>query len=328
MNTVHDIISHLPLNMKDVARLAAEATEELGERAQGLTRLQMLCLLRRLIRAGAEAVKAEEHTVSFAEAAWESVSARAGRRATTLRDLRHFVRRMLRVEGVGERPLRAMRTRECRELLEQAFGNSNHSFNKGRAILHSIFAYGERREWCCDNPVSRIECRRIHEKEIVPLTPAEIRRLQQTAQQPQHREMLFSLHLMVYGGVRPTEVSRLTEDCIQLDRNRVIIPPSGSKTGGGRVIPLLRKQLLQGVSPSIPRNWQERWRALRRDAGFSSGQWQPDVCRHTFASYHAAYFRNLPELQLIMGHRSTDLLRTRYLNLPTVQHARQYWAQP
>ena len=29
----------------------------------------------------------------------------------------------------------------------------------------------------------------------------------------------------------------------------------------------------------------------------------PDVCRYTFASYHAAFFRNLPELQLEMGHR-------------------------
>lgn len=239
-----------------------------------------------------------------------------------------FALLMLRVEGVAQCPLRRMNTRQCRHLLDTAFGGSAHSYTKGRAILHSIFAYGLRQEWCSENPVKRIGMPRLNEKEIIPLTPAEIRRLQQTAQQPQHREMLFSLHLMVYGGVRPTEVSRLTEDCIQPDRNRVIIPPSGSKTGGGRVIPLLRKQLLQGVSPSIPRNWQKRWRALRRDAGFSSGQWQPDVCRHTFASYHAAYFRNLPELQLIMGHRSTDLLRTRYLNLPTVQHARQYWAQP
>ncbi len=323
MNTVHDIISHLPLNMKDVARLAAEATEELGERAQGLTRLQMLCLLRRLIRAGAEAVKAEEHTVSFAEAAWESVSARAGRRATTLRDLRHFVRRMLRVEGVGERPLRAMRTRECRELLEQAFGNSNHSFNKGRAILHSIFAYGERREWCCDNPVSRIECRRIHEKEIVPLSLQEVQRLEQAAQQPEHRDMLFSLHLLLYNGVRPHEVARLSERNIRPEQNRIIIPPDRSKTGGGRVLPLRKKKRLQGVALCIPKNWQQRWRALRRAAGFRF--WQPDVCRHTFASYHAVYFRNLEELQLEMGHRSIELLRSRYLNLPRVSHARKYW---
>lgn len=323
MKTAKDIIKGLPLNMNDIARLTLEATEELGESAQGLTRLELLHLLRRVIRAGVAAVLAEEHTVCFEQAAWESVAARTARRATTLRDLRHFVRRMLRVEGVAARPLRAMSTRECRELLENAFGGSNHSFNKARAILHSIFAHGQRREWCGENPVSRIEPRRIQEKEIVPLSPQEVQRLEETAQLPEHREMRFSLHLLLYNGVRPQEVARLRERNIQPEQGRVIIPAASSKTGGGRVLPLRKRNRLQGIPLRIPRNWQNRWRALRRAAGFT--HWQPDVCRHTFASYHAAYFRDLGALQLEMGHRSADLLRSRYLNLPQVRQAKVYW---
>ena len=323
MKTAKDISNGLPLNMNDIARLALEATEELGAQAQERGRTELILLLRRVIRAGVMAVRAEEQTVSFEEAAWASVAARAGRRATTLRDLRHFVRRMLRVEGVAARPLRAMSTRECRALLEKAFGNSDHSFNKGRAILHSIFAYGVRQEWCGENPVSRIETRRIQEKEIVPLSPQEVQRLEETAQQPEHREMRFSLHLLLYNGLRPHEVARLCEHHIQPEQRRVIIPASGSKTGGGRVVPLRKKKQLQGVTLRIPRNWQNRWRALRRAAGFTD--WQPDVCRHTFASNHAAYFRDLSALQLEMGHRSADLLRSRYLNLPQVNQAKVYW---
>ncbi len=325
MKTAKDIIKDLPLNMNDIARLTLEATEEMGASAQGMQRPEMLQLMRRVIRAGVAAVRAEEHTVSFEEAAWASVEARVGRRATTLRDLRHFVRRMLRVEGVAARPLRAMSTRECRELLERAFGSSDHSFNKGRAILHSIFAHGLRQEWCGENPVSRIETRRIQEKEIAPLSPQEVRRLEQAAQQPEHREMRFSLHLLLYNGVRPQEVARLSERNIRPEQGRVIIPASGSKTGGGRALPLRKMKSLKGVSLRIPRNWQQRWRALRCAAGFSAGHWQPDVCRHTFASYHAAHFRDLGMLQLEMGHRSADLLRSRYLNLPRVEQAKAYW---
>ena len=285
----------------------------------------MIRLLRRVIRVGVAAVLTEEHTVCFEQAAWASVAARAGRRSTTLRDLRHFVRRMLRVEGVGTRPLRAMSTRECRDLLEKAFGSSGHSFNKGRAILHSIFAYGQRQEWCRENPVSRIETKRIQEKEIVPLSPQEVQRLEQTTQLPEHREMRFSLHLLLYNGVRPQEVARLRERHIQPEQGRVIIPAASSKTGGGRVLPLRKRNRLQGITLCIPRNWQKRWRALRRAAGFTD--WQPDVCRHTFASYHAAYFRDLGELQLEMGHRSADLLRSRYLNLPQVKQGKEYWCE-
>ena len=323
MKTAKDIIKELPLNINDIARLAIETAEELGERTQGLSRNEVMRLLRRVIRAGVAAVQREDQTVTFEEAAWASVAERSERRATTQRDLRHFVRRMLRVEGIAQRPLRDIKTQECRDLLQQAFENSHHSFNKGRAILHSIFAYGQRREWCGDNPVARIETRRIQEKEIKPLSPEEIRRLEEAARRPEHREMQLSLHLMLYGGIRPEEVSRLTDKHIRLPEGIIIIPARCSKTGGGRVVPLRRKNRLKDAPMLIPRNWQNRWRALRRAAGFT--HWQPDVCRHTFASYHAAHFRDLGKLQLEMGHRNIDLLRTRYLNLPEVQQAGHYW---
>ena len=57
---------------------------------------------------GADALKRQSQTVAFEEAAWSSVRAREGRRPTTIRDLRNYVRRLLRVEGVARRPLRAM----------------------------------------------------------------------------------------------------------------------------------------------------------------------------------------------------------------------------
>ena len=137
--------------------------------------------------------------------------------------------------------------------------------------------------------------------------------------------MRLSLHLMLYCGLRPQEVARLDESRIQAEQGRVIVPPSSSKTGGGRAVPLRNRGKLRGVPLRIPGNWENRWRRLRRAAGFAPGRWVPDVCRHTFASYHAAYFRDLGALQLEMGHRSANLLLSRYLNLPQVKQAKAYW---
>ena len=65
---------------------------------------------------------------------------------------------------------------------------------------------------------------------------------------------------------------------------------------------------------TIPHCWKERWHALRHTAGWHREHvWQPDACRHTFATYHAAHFRNFVELQMEMGHRDSTLLRTRYI---------------
>lgn len=230
---------------------------------------------------------------------------------------------MLRVEGSGKLTLRGMNTEDCHRILRTAFGASVHSYRKGRAILHSIFAFGRRMGWCDANPVDNIESLRVQEKEIIPLTLTEIQQLEQTAKQPEHRAMRTSLHLMLYCGLRPGEVARLRPEDIQLLEKRVLIHPRSSKTGGGRVVPLRKATQLRGAKLRIPRNWQNRWKALRRAAGFT--HWVPDVCRHTFASYHAAYFKNLPELQLEMGHSTPSLLRNRYLNLPRTQHAARFW---
>ncbi len=61
------------------------------------------------------------------------------------------------------------------------------------------------------------------------------------------------------------------------------------------------------------------------DPSYSITHWVPDVCRHTFATYHTAYFRNLPELQLEMGHRDLTLLRTRYMSPAQRLEAGKFW---
>lgn len=308
----------------DAERVVLDALERMAVDATEAPRADIILRLKRMVVLGVAALEAESATVSFETAAWQSVAARRGRRLATQRDLRYFVRRMLRVEGVGSRPLRAMNTRECRRLLERAFGSSVHCYRKGRAILHSIFAYGVRQEWCDTNPVSRIEVPPVEETTVEPLSPEAADRLLQAAHLRRHRPMRFSLYLMLYCGLRPAEVQRLRpERDVLWDERQVVVRPVVSKTGGGRMVPLRRVSGLRREDCCIPPNWENRWRALRRAAGFEC--WVPDVCRHTFASYHAAYYRDLPALQLEMGHRDLSLLRSRYM-LPVLKSdAELFW---
>lgn len=322
--TANKLMQRWELNATDAARLILECTEELGERANGLRRNELVKLLRRTLREGVAALQAAEHTVTFQEAAFRSIEARAHRRPTTRRDLRHYVRRMLKVDKVADRPLRQMSAKECRHILQTAFGGSPSSLRKGRAILHSIFAFGIRREWVDSNPVNRIDSPDVREKTIMPLSLTQTRRLQQTAELPPHRAMRLSLHLMLFCGLRPTEVQRLSPADINWKEHQIYVRPETSKTGGGRIVPLRCHHLLRKEDRRIPRNWFQRWRNLRHAAGFRQN-WAPDTCRHTFASYHAAHFRNLPELQLEMGHRDTSLLRSRYITAVPYSAARHFW---
>lgn len=324
--TADEILTEYGLNATDAARLVAEACEGLGgERTRALERAELMVLLRRAVMEGVEAVKKAEETVSFAEAVRQSLEARSGLRPTSRRNLRHYTNRMLRLSGVAERPLRAMGVKECRAILSAAFRNSPSSYHKGRAILHSIFAYGVRQEWCDRNPVDAIEAPRVKEKPIEPLSLKEVERLERAAEHPEHQEMQLSLKLMLYCGIRPTEVTRIDPQR-DIVGDELIIRPSTSKTGGGRVVPLrkvagfVRKHR---SALTIPDRWEQRWRALRRAARFH--RWQADACRHTFATYHARYFRNLAALQLEMGHSTPRLLHSRYLSPIPRTTARRYW---
>ena len=320
-----ELLEGVNLSASDLARLALETIESLGDLAQGLNRMELITLLRNTLREGVSVMKAAAHTVSLEEAAWASVNARQELRPTSRRDLRHFVRRILKVEGAATMPLRAITSAQCKKILAGAFGGSTSSFVKGRAILHSVFTYGMKQEWCDSNPVSRIEVPKVKEKSIVPLAPAEVEKLKEVAQRSEFRDMQFSLSLMLYGGIRPTEVSRLRKDDFDWDGMQVIIRPSVSKTGGGRTVPLRGIHGIRKKDRIIPQGWNRKWKALRRAAGYRGNKWVPDVCRHTFASYHAAFFRNLPELQLEMGHRDASLLMTRYMAPALKKDAAAFW---
>ncbi len=330
------LLKGLPLGGSDTARLVLEAVEEMPELELAAARgkNELMQALRRVLREGIAGVRAQEKTVTFRHAAEESLARReaAGRRATTLRDLRHFMRRLLRVPGWAEKPLRGINTSECRGALEKAFAGSAHSFRKGRAILHSIFAYGMRQGWCAVNPVSAVEVPPVEEKEIVPLTVPECQRLVAVAKTPRFRDCLPALGLMLFAGVRPGEVARLRWADVHCEEGILTIAARHSKTGGARRVELcpplrrmLRRQQADGAVPLCPPRWQQRWQSLRRGAGFR--HWVPDVLRHTFASYHALTHRNLPSLQLQLGHRDSRLLLTRYLNLRPLRRAdmQRFW---
>ncbi len=196
--------------------------------------------------------------------------------------------------------------------------------------MHSIFAYGMRQGWCSHNPVAAVYAPRIEEKEIEPLAVTDCQRLVEVAKTPYFLDCLPALGLMLFAGVRPGEVARLRWSDIHCDEGALTIAARHSKTGGARRVELSPplRDMLRRLRPTTdmrlcPPHWGKRWRMLRQEAELATHtrRWVPDVLRHTFASYHALTHRDLPALQLQLGHRDARLLLTRYLNLRPLRRA-------
>ncbi|MBQ5665727.1 MAG: tyrosine-type recombinase/integrase [Akkermansia sp.] len=289
---------------------------------------------KRCIAAGAEALKQQERTVSFEQAVDVALEARKDRRIRTVYDFRYFTRRfILRCKGLAKRKVRSITPQECAEYIETAFDTPRQR-QKARLILSGVFGTAVKRGWCDANPVSKVEAPRVVEHPVPVLTPQEIGQLTTTAEDYQGGSCAAAVGMMLYAGIRPHEVARLTWAQVDLQAQAIYILPQHSKTGGARrvtihkpLLRILRKRKGEDNGLICPRNWLHHWRELRRASGWGGGRkWPQDVLRHTFASYHLSHFRSYAELQVEIGHRDATLLRTRYVDQRGVQRAARFWA--
>ena len=307
-------------DVMEVAQVACEAMHA------GRGRVQRA---RRCIAAGVEALRRQERTVSFETAVRAAVEARQERRARTQSDFRYFTKRFLnRCKGLAARRVRSITSAECSAYIATAFDTPRQR-QKARLVLSGVFSTAVRRGWCSENPVARVDVPRVVERRIEVLSPREIESLLGAARQYGDGCCLAAVGMMLYAGIRPHEVARLSWQQVDLKNRCISILPQHSKTGGARLVsihaPLLRLLAgCAGVGRICPPQWLRHWRALRRLGGFS--HWVPDVLRHTFASYHLCFFRNYNELQYETGHRDSTLLRTRYVSMSRLGDVAAFWA--
>lgn len=247
-------------------------------------------------------------------------------RPDSIRDIRCMGNRLLRMKpDLGKRNFSELSVAECEEWINSAFSTPSQH-NKARTMLHGLFEFALRREWCDKNPIKRIERKKVVEREIQPLKLAETKRLIKTAQRESPVYAVVAA-LLVYTGIRPREVRRLTWRDIDTEEKTITVRSQCSKTGGVRQVeipPVLNRLLIthksENTSHICPTDWQHRWRKIRDNSGFR-GRWIQDILRHTYASFHAKNYADLPRLQLNMGHRDLSLLRSRYINMHGISRA-------
>lgn len=329
----HDELTALMLlrsiggNVVDIALVAKEAMEAGGKK---------LKRVRRCITAGAEELRRQEHTESFEKAVEAALEARRGRRIRTIYDFRYVTRRfMKRCPGLSKRKIRSITTHECAQYIDIAFDTPRQR-QKARLILSGVFSTAVRRGWCSCNPVTQVEVPRVVEQTVPILSPQEIVQITHTAKTYHHGRCAAAVGMMLYAGIRPHEVARLTWRQVDLQERAIYILPRHSKTGGARrvtihkpLLSILREYIRSDSEKICPANWLRHWQEVRRRAGWGTPTtpWHQDVLRHTFASYHLSYFRSFTELQVELGHRDTTLLRTRYVDQRGVTNARGFWLE-
>ena len=309
------------ISLLDAARLVRNILDALPKNSS----IEPIQFCAKVIEVGKRNIRSKE--MRFSEGFFLYLQTKGDLRPDSLKDIRYLGRRLLKSNPeLSKCNFSEFNVSECEKWLSQTFSTPSQ-FNKARTMLHGLFEFALRLEWCDKNPVTLIERRRIIEKEITPLAFPQIKNLIKTAKMPKHKECLPAIGLLMFAGIRPREVHRLTWEDIDLKENSITIHSLCSKTGGVRQVEICSslKRLLapfangQKNERVCPKNWQKRWRDIRNDSGFKN-VWVQDILRHTYASYHAKRFKDLPRLQLNMGHYDLSLLRSRYVNMRGISH--------
>ncbi len=319
----------------DAARLALEFHELITNKSPESH--PSIEVFRSVFRQGMDAYVQEFRTVSFREAVEKSLQMRAGRRVRTLAEVRQCCRRLLRGHPeLADMPVRRITTDFCRDIITECF-HTPTTRRKARRLLHAIFSFSLRRGWCATNPITAIDVPQVRERQVDVLSMKQIRCLLTTVRKPEYLACAPAVGLMLWAGIRPTELTRLRWSDVHVEDRVITIEACHAKTGGARLV-TLRPVLIRWLRETapyrlpnahiVPRAWARKWRELRLAAGFEA--WHPDALRHTFASYHLKHFGDYKMLQVDMGHADAELLRTRYLGMRgiTKEGADEFWGKP
>jgi integrase len=175
--------------------------------------------------------------------------------------------------------------------------------------------------------------RRLEHQEPEILTPDQMRACLEAANG--ERRLTSYLALGGFAGLRTEEILRQQWSDIDWAGGEIYVRQP-KRVGGWRprhveILPALRRHLeplaLKDGGKVLP-GGQRTLYLLRRVMMDKLGwlTWPNNCLRHSFKTYHAAHFQDLPRLQLQMGHAGAGMTAYVYGTPATRANAAAWWA--
>ena len=226
-------------------------------------------------------------------------------------------------------------------LLTQAFGNKTpntitpthleHWFAQRKwtrstidgviAKIGPFFTWCVREGYCESNPCAAVKRPRSDDSPPAIFTPLETKKLLQTALRYDPRLVPY-LAIGLFAGVRPLEIERLT--WADISDRYIEITAAKAKTRQRRLVSLL-DNLKEWLALGGDLPLTNKRKRLARGVQIAGLNWQPDIMRHSFASYHLAMHTSADKTALELGHRDSKMLFAHYRELVSFEAANAYW---
>lgn len=207
-----------------------------------------------------------------------------------------------------------------------------------RRYVRAVFNFGLRLDYIASNPAAKLEPCKPAKGETEIFTPAEVRRLLESALNDDLEFLPYRV-LAFFCGIRPTgELTRLDWSNVSLPERIVTLPAAITKTKRKRFVDIsegaiawLEAYRARGgsfhglVAPFDTETLYKRHRINYRAAGIA--KWIYQGARHTFCSYWmAAHGNDVDKLVVLSGHDDKRTLWKHYYRATTKHEAEKFWA--
>jgi integrase len=179
------------------------------------------------------------------------------------------------------------------------------------------------------NPMRKVSRPKVQQAAPDIFTVAEVETLLKTANEHKELGLLPMYAIALFSGVRIEEIGRMNWEMVNWSEGEIRLPSAITKTNQPRNIEIcdaLRSWIgthapVTGliVSPVNLRLRREKLFALAKVSK------RRNALRHSFASYHAALFRDPGALQLLLGQQTPNVLFKHYIQAVSRADARAFF---
>ena len=195
--------------------------------------------------------------------------------------------------------------------------------------LSMFFRWAEKKDFCAGNPFDKIERPDVPRKTPEIFTVEETSMVLNAAHSNPELCLLPMYAIGLFSGVRIEEIGRMKWEMIDWDEGEIRMPAEITKTGAPRNI-TISTSLMAALESDAPAsgdivpdvNLRLRRQKLLTLAGVTTKR---NALRHSFATYHAAMYRNPHDLQLLLGQETPSIMFKHYIAAVRKTDAERYF---
>jgi integrase len=249
----------------------------------------------------------------------------AGRRETTVKDLRLRLERFSRT--FGKRQLAGISLAELKQWLDDPTQTARTRINYATKVSQ-LYGYAIRHQWADVNLVERITRPTPEAGEPGIFTVEQAARLLEHADEA---GLLPYVAIGLFAGIRSAELLRLDWSAVKLSERAVVVGAGIAKKRSRRVVEIsdtLAPWLAlcgkkRGPVVDVP-DFRKALNALAKSADVK--EWPQNGLRHSFASYHLAAYNDTVRTAFLMGHSNPRIVHDHYKALVQKSDAERFWA--